>query len=428
MSAAVRGGTRASIAVLSAALFTVSWARFATIPIGSFNLRLAPILFVLAIVLLAVDPLLVRREQRPNSRAWLLIIAIVGVMLLACVGAKEVVPALLQVAATVIGAVVPCAAVYLAVRRGAGTVALLNAFIRGGYFACGFGLYQLLAFYRGWPQFVEYQATSGGLGRISSFSYEPAYFGYFLVLVLGALVTRARLQGVRIPAIPVTFVLAVLLLANSRATLLTLPVLAVLVFWRNPSSVERARLVVGGVAACWLAAVVFLAEPRSWQFVVDRVSNLFNPAEQSSNAPRLDLYETCLRIVQEHFLTGIGPGQLVDYAPVYGLPNLPGATSNSVIANNVWLQAALDGGVALVLAQLLLVVAVVRVYARDSSALRGLAAGWLSVLVVASFVTSFFFDPGMWAVLGLLLAMARHGSTEAVGRTYSPALVGAGDD
>lgn len=423
-----RAAAPVSTFAVYAGLFTASWARFGNFEVAGFNVRLPILCFAVALALLLADCIVLRSKVFIASRTSFWVASVLVVFLGGSVVASNHVTALAQWGTIVLGAVLPMSAVALSASLHHNQIAMLSAFIRGGYVAAVFGLYQLAAFYLGLPQGVVYTDTSGGFGRISAFSYEAAYFGYFVLLVLAALVARAFATRSRVPLVPLVFLVLVLVLANSRATLLALPLFIVLLYGRLPSRVVRFRIAAAIVVAAWALLVVLLMNPETASALVARVGSLFDPNEASSNAPRLSLYSTALEILRERWLTGIGPGQLIDWLPRYGYLPTPGSTSNTVIANNVWLQAALDGGVLLVLAQLGFVVAVVRgAYFHSRPAARVLSAGWLSVLAIAGLLTSFFFDTSLWVGAALALALAREQEAEATTGERATELGSAGD-
>jgi hypothetical protein len=318
---------------------------------------------------------------------------------------------MLQTVAVLLGAIIPFLAVYLNIRMFGRVDEALTAFIRGGAVAAAFGVYQLVAFYTGLPQVVPYEAQSGGLGRISSFSYEAGYFGYFLILVIAALFARSALRREAVNRKHLLMFLGVLILANSRATLFTLPLLFILLFARWPKSATRARLWPVFIAGIYLVALVVVALPQLFAGILARALTVFDPTEASSNAPRLAQDVVAERIIQNHLIFGIGPGNLIYYVPLYGGTLIPGSTSNSTIANNIWLQALLDGGVILLIFELLVVVVAMRTLLRKRSPVaRMLMTGWVSAFVVSSVITSFFWDMKLWIVLGMAAAIASSAS------------------
>lgn len=303
------------------------------------------------------------------------------------------------------GAVLPFLAVLTSVRRRSELDFALTAVIRGGYLAAVFGLYQLAAFYTGAPQVVEYTALGGDLGRISSFSHEAGYFGSYMVLVLAALFARAALRNQNVSWVVVALLVVVLLLANTRAVFLTVPLFAILMVLRRPRRRSEGRFVVGATALTLVGAGVWISAPGAVHRLTERASTIFDSAEATSNAPRLELLEAIRPIIEQNLIAGIGPGQLYFDGPTFGLVREAGATPNSVIADNIYYQALLDGGIVLLVAQLLFVIACIRIaLANRDQVARALLAGYLAVVIPASLITSYFWDAKLWTVLATAVA------------------------
>jgi hypothetical protein len=74
------------------------------------------------------------------------------------------------------------------------------------------------------------------------------------------------------------------------------------------------------------------------------------------------------------------------------------------VANDVWLQAMVDGGYLLLAAQIGFFLVAALSLARAGT--RQLMAGWLTVLLIEGALTSNFYDVKLWAVLGLGIGMA----------------------
>lgn len=401
-------GTPVSTLMVWVGLFTVSWDRLAQVTIGSFNVKVPVVAFALAFLLTLFDMHSRRVGASEGMRPVVVSAWLVGTLFfVAGLFAVNVELALVQFVAVVIGAFLPFAAVYLNVKTFGGLDAALTALIRGGVVAASFGLYQLVAFYTGLPQFIQYFAKAGGLGRISSFSYEAGYFAYFMILVIAALFARAHVRGEPVSRRLLVFLTAVLLLANSRATLFALPLLLVLIFARQPSKSVRLKLVPVVVFMMTMLGLAWAAVPDFFNALAAHAVTVFDPNEKTSNAPRLNGFDVALSIIHQNPIMGIGGGNLRDTAAFgSGVVN-PGLSANEVIANNIWLQALLDGGFVLLVAEVILIVAAARcMYRRRTPAARFLMAGWLSVLLVSSMITSYYFDVKLWAVLALACATA----------------------
>lgn len=398
-----------STALLCLALFSVSWERLASIDVGGLNLKLSTALFTATLVLTVFDALKFNwRFSKPHKVVFLAFF-ILGVIALTIPFATDQASAAKQLLTIALGAVVPLVVIIWQGRMYHNLDILLTYFIRGGWLASIFGLYQLAAFYSGLPQLIDYRDMSGGLGRISAFNYEAAFFAYFLILVIGAIFARAALRGSPAHRGHVAFFIFVIILANSRSSFLTLPLLFILLFASWPKNIAKAKLLPGLAILSWLTIMVVILVPRFVSSLVTRATSIFDPTEASSNAPRLNLYAVSIDIIGDHILTGIGPGNLILFAPLYGLPNPVGATSNSVIANNVWLQALLDGGPLLLTAQIAFtLLALLQLYNKRLPVSRMLMSGWFATFLISSFVTSYFYNTALWVILALAIVAADH--------------------
>ncbi|WP_129590751.1 O-antigen ligase family protein [Sanguibacter massiliensis] len=403
--------TPIALLLVMGGLFTVSWDRFLTVHVASYNVKAPVFLFAAAAGVLLLDSLAGSWQPTTRGRSRLgavdaAVLGIALILLCAVLVSPNLSLSAVQSVTVVLGALVPYVAVRTVVVRYQALDAALTAFIRGGYAASVFGIYQLAAPFVGLPQIVEYTATSGGLPRISSFSYEAGYFGYFLILVIGAIFARDLLRGRRVSVLRVVAIIAVLVLSNTRATLFTIPLVLAMLVLSWPKRIPAPRvgaLVTLGVAWMTVGLVVM------WDVVVTaftRVLTVFDPTEVTSNAPRLEVVGYATRIASENWMWGVGPGGFgAALASESGMSF--GDSANEVIVNNVWLQAVVDGGVLYLAAQAILVLVVaVKLYRWRNPVARALTAGWLSVLAVSSLITSYFFDLKLWAVLALIVAAA----------------------
>jgi hypothetical protein len=401
-------GTPVSTILMWVGLFSASWDRLAVVPVGSFSLKLPVIAFACSLVLTLADGLIFKGGgpwRRQPVTAWSLFILLA--FLMTGFLASDPLAAFLQWATVLLGAIIPMFAVFLNVRQFGGVEQALTAFLRGGFVAATFGLYQLAAFYLHLPQLIEYRATGGGFGRISAFSYEAGYFGYFMILVIAALLARAAVREEPVSRWHLTFLIGTLLLANSRATAFTLVLLLVLVKWRKPAPGAFGRYIhfyVFGAIGLGMALVLL---PNLLASAIKWVSTVFDPTEATSNAPRLRIIDATWGIAQDNFLTGIGGGNLRHFLAEYGGPIGKDVAANEVVANNIWIQALLDGGIILFAVEVVFIlVAIFTLYKKALPVARTLLAGWISVLLVSSLVTSYFFDLKLWVVLALAAGYA----------------------
>ncbi|WP_161594087.1 O-antigen ligase family protein [Microbacterium sp. RG1] len=402
------------------ALATVSWDRLLNITMFGFNVKVPTVCFAAALSLALLARLRASTSDHRPAKALppalprhlcLLILAALAMLMIGALISRRPVPGLLQIVTVILGAVVPLAACVYAISSRSRLITALDAFIWGGVAAAAFGVYQYAAGISGWPQLIPYEDLGGGLPRISSFLYESGYFGYFMVLVISAVVARHRLAPTGFflrGSIPLVVALvAVTLLANTRAAYLTLPLLGVLLVLSRPRRLPRTRtLVVAATAAVVVAGLILIVFPTLTHFLFERVASILDPTEVSSNAPRLAVTSGVLRILADNFWLGIGPGNLFAYAPEYDLV-IAGSSPNTVVANNAYLQALLDGGPMVLLLQVAIAVALLLVTFRWSRPVASaLATGWLAVASVAFVGTSYFWDLKLWAVAGLALAAA----------------------
>lgn len=389
-------------------LFTVSWDRIAQMTIGTFNVKLPVMSFALALVVVILESVAKNKKLAGAGRLGALALLVVALFVIAGLLSEDVQTALMQALAIILGALFPFFAIVWNLYMFGNLDGALTAFIRGGYFASFFGVYQLGAFYRGLPQIVPYEDVAGGLGRISAFSYEAGYFGYFMILVIGAVLARAYARGTKVSWLPVLYFLGILLLANTRAAFFTIPLFLLFVFFRQPSKATRIKATPLVLIAGIVVAAMWFVAPQLFDTVSRQFASTLDPREASSNAPRLAQYDLALRIIGEHPYFGVGGGNLRDsVSAITGVIN-PGATANSTIANNAWLQALLDGGIFLLIAEVAVVLAaMVALYRTKVPVSRYIMAGWLAVMLVASMITSYFFDVKIWAALALAVAATR---------------------
>ncbi|WP_166788311.1 O-antigen ligase family protein [Cryobacterium sp. MDB2-33-2] len=385
----------------------MSWDRFGQFTVGTFNVKLPVIAFALTFALTAIDSISHRRRGPQQTALITCAFVILAAMSFMGIFSEDVLASQLQAATVLVGAIIPLCAVYWNLQIFPNTDRALSAVIRGGYFSGIFGVYQLLAFYTNLPQVIPYEALGGGLGRISSFSYEAGYFGYFLILVIAALFARAFLRSEPVGRIPLFFLLSVLVLSNTRATFFTLPLFFLLLFARWPANIRRPKLwpiVSSAVLATGIAVAV---SPALLGSFLTRFASIFDPTEISSNAPRLSGYAIQLHIVQDHPLAGIGAGNLYRVVSEYGGVANGTLSSNGVVANNMWIQALLDGGLPLLALETTFVLMAVRImFRRRNPAVRMIMSGWISVALVSSLITSLYFDVKVWAILGICLGIS----------------------
>lgn len=395
-----------AIVLCQVGLFTVSWDRVGNVGVGDFNVKISIVSFGLSVALLLLSGQFPWRTIAPRPIV-LTVLSMIGVTILASALAEDKTTAFLSVFRVIVGAVVPACSVLVIATKPEQFRQMLNWVLWGALFASFFGLYQLLAFYIGFPQFVDYAGVSGGVGRISSFSYEPAVFGYFLVLAIVVAIVRRSISRPKYSELQIVVLLITLILLNSRAVFLTLPLLLILI---RPI---KNRLISKKIFWWTLGAIVVVVValcvtvPSIPEVVASQFLSIFNPNEQSSNAPRLRGYWAALNLAAQHFWIGVGPSNYGLYiAQLHDAQT--GVSLNKVVVNNVWLQSMLDGGILLTLVQLTLVVLVAKcTFFSKRIHARILSAGWMSVLIVGGMVISNFYDAKLWIIMALALVAAK---------------------
>lgn len=410
-------GRTGSVALFFCALglFTLSWDRIGNLAVGTFNLKVSAMAFVLAII--AGGLASQRRHGTGIIRGVVLTAAaLIFTLLLASLLSQHVPDALAQVMRTLIGAVAPFAALMVSTRSRDDLVSCLTWLIRGLVVASLFGFYQLSAYYLHLPQFVEYDGLSGGVGRIAAFSYEPATFGQMVLMALAAVLARSVLQHRPLPRVVVAVLVLAAILTNSRALLLTVPAFLVLARPWRISVRGRTTLMVAAVVVGYGALILLVAAPSALDFVTTQFASIFDPNEQSSNARRLGQYAIVFDLIKDNWVFGIGPGNLFYEVSRVDQDVFDGVASNQVVANNIWLQSMADGGIALTLLQGTLIVLVVRsLFFRGPDATRILASAWLALILISGMLGSDFFTPARWVLLAFS-CLAFSFETERLGR------------
>jgi hypothetical protein len=442
-------GTLLGLAALLVAvgLLTVSWDRLLNVQLASYNVKLPSLVFTVAAVAAVLGtryPLRALMERGPRRVVMALVGVIVAYELFRGAFSASPTAAVAQVAAVLSGAVLPAVAVLLVVRTKKDLRWALRWLLVGAVVASIFGLYQLFAFYVGLPQGIPYTGVGigTGIGRISAFDYEPAYFAYYLMLALGAFITERRLSGRDVGWWPLIAFGTILYLANVRALPLVavaFGILLLIAFTRNRSLIARGGIVlVAAVALALVTPIVVSAvgqeisniasaqqasgsnrgagperskEPAARADGGKHSSNglqaqleAVNPNEQSSNAPRLGLYKAVLHEVAGSPVFGLGAGNLGPALRRNAPSAIQDQLGGQVVANNIWLQALADGGAVQLLLELsLLVVVVGAAIKRRAMPVFPMAAALLAVLGVGGMLTSYFFDIKVWVVLALVL-------------------------
>jgi len=401
-------------------LFTISWDRV-SFRTGGMTLKPAYVVFVLALLIDVLEQRRVATGASPASRARVTLVSrtIVGFLLLlvaATVYNGFLLEGTRQIFVIVFGALVPAWVCFRIGQSQERRLRLISWALAGAGFAAAFGVYQFAATYLGLPTAFAYQGVGGNLGRTAGLSYEPAFFSMYLLSVLPLLVVllverRGGDHGVRVPlrGLFVLLIVAVFV-SNARAGYIVLPfaILVPLVSRGSPGPVRARPVALLCAALTALVIVSVVARFDVSEFMRTRIASITDTEEAASNAPRLLLYEVDRRIAADHLVLGIGPGTLGYALPRYGLPlTYPGyaAEPTRAVANNIWLQAVLDCGVAGVAGVALVLAALYRLARRSRDAwARQMAVGCLLVFLVGGSLTSIFWDAKYWVLIGLALA------------------------
>lgn len=391
---------RLSMLCLNVAMFTLSWDLVGNFDTGYFNVKLHVIAFALAFFFNLVDG----RHLPMASESKLVFPLILGVFLwtgIAAAEAEYATAAYLQVFRNLIASLLPFVVILLIVRSKDDLVCLLTWVSRGMVVVSIFGLYQLFAFYTGLPQIVEYEGLSGGLGRITGFSYEPAYFSHFLLLGLAAVIARAGLTKVKPSLRLILFYMLMFVVTNARIVFLMMPAFLLLVFFsRSDVRIRRVFRYVFGIVVV-ITVTLIMVSPQVLEFFQRQIASISDESN-ASNADRLGQYARNSGVIaQADGIFGIGPGNLFYYV---GQP--AGFSPTTTIANSFWQQTLLDGGYPLICLLLALgcFVAYVTIKHRSIIEVRALGAVWFCLVFIGGAITSNFFTPQVWVALGLLFS------------------------
>lgn len=304
----------------------------------------------------------------------------------------------------------------------------LSAWVAGTLVAATFGFYQFVAPYAGLPQGLNYSGVAAGLGRISAWSYEPAFFAFHLELVLALVIkdvlAKHRRFGIA-PELIALYLIASLLLTNARAAYLSFPVILFLVLRTTGRAGRLDRKAIRVVRLGFALAVAGLAlgVPLGTalpKYIVNRAQSITNTQEVESNAVRLQLYEKEVKLVGDRPWLGYGPGN-IGLLLTNSTPLFRGVDPHEIAANNLILQTTLDAGLLSVPIVIAVIYVLYRASRRNASLeARVLLSGICGVLFVNAMLTSLFWDMRLWVALGLAYAAARVelgiGTTDPQGR------------
>ena len=410
-------GWHAPQVLICAGLFLVSSDRLFVVNFGSLTLKPSYVLFAASLWFVmtqhAVRPRKPARNAIPGFA--LAICLLLAINVVAGMFALSATLTIQQLVTILGGAILPFVCIAYGLNSRVQLERALSAWVAGTLVAATFGFYQFLAPYIGLPQGLDYTGVAAGLGRISAWSYEPAFYAFHLELVLAIVIkdvlTKHRRFGFP-PELIALYLIASLILTNARAAYLSFPVIVFLVLRtagrarrmdRKAARVARLGLALG-VAILALGVPLGTALPK---YIVNRAQSITNTQEVESNALRLQLYEIEVDLVRARPWLGYGPGNvgllLTDSFPLYR-----GVDPHEIVANNLVLQTALDAG----LLSVPIVIAVIWILYRASRRnpsleARVLLSGVCGVLFINAMLTSLFWDMRLWVALGLAYAAAR---------------------
>ena len=333
------------------------------------------------------------------------------------------------------GAVVPLLAILLTGVTRTSVLSALRFFVLGQALVATYALYEFAAFYLELPTLVPYFAGVGDVPRVTGFAFEPAYYAAYVVsglpLIFSDVWHATRRIAAWLPASAVALVvLPAFLLTISRAGFVAFP-LVLLGLWflgaaeDSPGRAKFLQRVVAPLVVLFLGLGLAAAAAgfNVVEYAGERLSSIADPSEASSNAPRLQLYEAIGNVVVENPVLGIGPGALGYALRAQGLPIPPGQ-EHIATANNVWLEAAAEAGVATLPLTALVVLGIgFIVFRRSALEARLLALGGLLFLLVHGAFVSFFWDMKLWVVIALALVARRH-----LGQTSEPGVAASAEE
>ncbi|MFN2544506.1 MAG: O-antigen ligase family protein [Actinomycetota bacterium] len=323
-----------------------------------------------------------------------------------------------------VGAIVPALAIVLCLDSRERLARGLACFVLAQLLVALYALYQFAAGYLHLPVPVAEKSVVGSVHRVSAFSYEPAYYGAYVITALPLLlcdVVRGRRRlGRRVPPIAVATVVALAgALTISRAAYLAVPfVVAGAWYLLRTQPAERKVRVAHALVPFAVVVVVVGAIGAATGFDVarfaqDRIRSFTETDRPSSNGLRLGLYRAVDGVIADHLVLGVGPGNLGNVLPRYG-GRVPQHKKYVATANDIWLQGAVDAGVlSIPLIAGLLWGTAAAVRRRSPLSARALALGALVFLVVNGAFVSFLWDMKFWTVMGLAFAIHRGSSPGA---------------
>ena len=414
-----------------AGAFTVNWDVVGA-DLGGRTLKINALFFGASILLGLADPVALRTAFSATRRERRFIAAL-SVLLLWLLVRSIVVGSqgLSGFAAVLIPAVVPFVAV-LRQRRWAESI--VRAFVLGMVFSSVLAVYEFVARQFDMPWMTGYEAFVGTVPRSAALSFEAAYFAAPAMAAL--IICWAAWPSGRVRTIQMVVLGLGIAAANARIAFVQIAI-AALIFMavRVRGSLEqrsqlRRRLLVATVSALGCLVVVTTFQPQFATTLGERLGSIVDSEEVTSNAPRLEAYEQVNEIVADNALFGIGPGTLGVEMEQRGFDGNTNDTGDAAyVANNVWIQAVLDGGVIAIAMQTILV-ALACLGLRDSPDPVAFAVlvGWITIVLGAGLTVSNFWDAESWVLLSCFFALTSTKTGAQSRDAAPPSWVDAGAD
>lgn len=286
-----------------------------------------------------------------------------------------------------------------------------------------FGIYQFLGDIIGLPIALTgldhgYTKEVLGFPRVQAFSYEPLYFGNYLLLPISLLLSNLLVNRDN-PNKVHQWLLLILLIINlvltvSRGAYLALIAVIIFIIITVPRRVINPRFVLVSLVSLIIAAVgsvTFLGlGPEQALEKFTRHAQIADLGQSESTQSRLDEFKRSFDAWKGEPVVGIGPGNYGAYALDY--PS-KGEIKNYPIVNNQYLETLAETG--LVGFLLLLIMIAILLYRSAlsfrivknpllKSMLIGSTAAFIGLLVQYNFFSTLYIIH-VWIMIGLLIAV-----------------------
>lgn len=289
--------------------------------------------------------------------------------------------------------------------------AIVRSFVYGMVASSLLAIYEFVARQRDWPWFTDYAAAIGDTPRAASLAFEAAYFAgpTFAALVVALFWWRRGInQAVLVGLLGIGLVLANARIVAVQAVVAGVVLAAIAIVMQGA---ERTRLLrsLGIAATIGLVALVttWVVSPTLVERVGDRIGSIFDPAEATSNAPRLEQAERVGDVIADHPIVGIGPGRLGAEFEARGHVDDDDARDEAAfVTNNIWTQTLVDGGAIALALHVAFVVAVAARTRRDLTIPEAaVLTAWASLVLAAGLTISNFWDTEPWLLLACYISL-----------------------